>query len=484
MKRFNYYSFLLIVHFLLIFITVFGSAFVISIGQPVWLIAFLTVPMVNLILLPITRKDEKFDPAHPILMVLVSVLIGTVLRSFFIISPYESPAKFLMLMGKPPTFLLNGIIPLYIGFIFFVFGYIYPVKPLKDWSSKRIYKNEVSLKKYLPVTIIITLISMYTAYEFFKKTGVNFGALSADDLSKKRRFELEGGGYAALGYYKMVMDLIEPLFYIALMYMLINKKKIWSFLGFLTLLLGILNLIYPIIESIRTNALYVMINTGLIIYYLKGGIKFQDLIKVVVVASVILYTMTILRSSNNTKRTVTEVSTNPLALMVGTTNFTGVDKTAQIINGVPDKLPYQFGESLVYWLVSPIPRTWWPGKPAISYGLIIGEKIYGKRDETDAGGGIPPGFVAELYLNFGYAGIVLGMFLMGMIFKLLYNAYLQSRNKSTYAMLVFVIVFIPLTLKLIGGDFSGVMTKVIKGIVSIYVIMLLIQKKNTDSYSD
>lgn len=482
MKRINYYSLLLVVHFLLIFITVFGSIFVIAIGQPVWLIAFMTVPMVNLLLLPITKKDEKFDPAHPILMILVSVLIGAVLRSFFILSPYESPAKFLMLMGKPPIFLLVGIIPLYIGFIFFVFGYVYPVKPLADWSRKKIYNEEVSLKKFIPVTIIITLISMYTAFEFFKKTGVDFGALSADDLSKKRRFELDGGaGYAALGYYKMVMDLIEPLFYIALMFMIINKRKIWSFLGFLTLVLGLLNLIYPIIESIRTNALYVLINTGLIIYYLKGGIKIKDLLKVVGTASVILFLMTTLRSSNNTKRTVTAVSTNPLAIMVGTTNFAGVDKTAQIIDGIPDKLPYQFGESLVYWLTSPIPRTWWPDKPAISYGLIIGEKIYGKRDFDDPGGGIPPGYVAEMYLNFGYAGIVLGMFLMGLIFKLFYDAYAKNRKASTYAMLVFVIVFVPLSLKLIGGDFSGVITKVIKGVVSIYIIMKLVQKKNTDT---
>ncbi len=485
MKRFNYYSLLLVVHFLLIFITVFGSLFVIAIGQSIWLIAFLTVPMVNLLLLPITKKDEQFDPAHPILMVLVSVMIGTVLRSFFILSPYESPAKFLMLMGKPPTFLLNGIIPLYIGFIFFVFGYVYPVKPLKDWSTKRIHSDPISLKKFIPVSIIITLISMYTAYEFFKKTGFNFNEINADSFGKKRRYQMEGGaGYAALGYYKLVMDLIEPLFYIALMYIIVNKKKIWSILGLVTLVMGILNLIYPIIENIRTNALYVMINTGLIIYYLNQGIKIKDLIKVVAVASVILFIMTTLRSANNTKRTVTEVSSNPLAIMVGTTNFCGVDKTAQIINGVPGKLPYQFGESLIYWLVSPIPRTWWPEKPAISYGLIIGEKIYGKRDENDPGGGIPPGFVAELYLNFGYPGIILGMFLMGLLFKLFYDAYLKTREKSTYAMLIFIIVFVPVALKLIGGDMSGVMTKVVKGVISIYFIMKLIQVRKTNSMTE
>ena len=482
MKRFSYYSFLLIVHFFLIFITVFGSIYVILIGQPEWLIAFITVPLANLLLLPITRKGVKFDPAHPILMVMVSLMIGTILRSFFIISPLQSDAKFLMLLGKPPEFLLTGIIPIYIGFIFFVLGYYYPVKPISAWFKKKIFYEDVSIKKFGPIAFIVTLISVYTAWEYFKKVGVDFS--DVDAISQKRRVSLgEGQGYSVMGYYRMVMDLIEPLFYIALMYMLIHKKKIWSLLGIFTLIIGILNLIYPFVESSRSNTLYILINTGLIIYYIKGQIKIKYLIQVVFACGFIMVLMTALRNTKSAKRSATPVETNPIAIMVGSTNFLGVDKTSQIIGGVPDKLDYQYGYTFILWIVAPIPSTMWKNKPDISFGLVIGDKIYEKREEDSFGGGIPPGFVAELYLNFGYAGIVAGMFILGLVLKLLYDFFAKMRQTSTFAMLIYIIVVVPFALKLIGGDFSTVITKVIKGVISIYVIMKLIQKKNTDTQS-
>ena len=41
--------------------------------------------------------------------------------------------------------------------------------------------------------------------------------------------------------------------------------------------------------------------------------------------------------------------------------------------------------------------------------------IYQKRDENSPGGGVPPGFIAEMYLNFGYAGVIAGMFISGLV---------------------------------------------------------------------
>lgn len=480
MKRFNFYSFLLLVHILLIFITVFGSAFVIAIGEPVWLVAFLTIPLVNLLLIPITKKNIQFDPTHPILMILVSLMIGTVLRSFFIISPIQSDAKFLMLLGKPPEFLLIGIVALYLGFIFFVLGYSYPVKPISSWKKKKVFYREVSMKRYWPFAILITTISVYTAWVYFKKVGVDFS--DVDAISQKRRVSLgDGKGYTIMAYYRMVMDLVEPLFYIVLIYMLIHKKSILSFMGMFTLAIGILNLIYPFVESSRTNTLYVLINTGLIIYYIKGGIKIKYLLQVGAACGLLLIIMTSLRNSKSAARAATPVSHNPLVIMVGSTNFLGVDKTSQIIAGVPDKLDYQFGYTYLLWIIAPIPSTLWKDKPEVSFGLEIGEKIYAKRDASSFGGGIPSGYIAELYLNFGWAGVIGGMFLLGIVFKLLYDFFVDMRETSTFSMLIYIMALVPLFLNLIGGDFSTQIVKVIKASASIYIIIKLMQKKDANS---
>jgi hypothetical protein len=55
MNRINLYSLLIRVHVILIFFTVIGSLYVAIIGQANYLVAFLTVPLINLLLLPITK---------------------------------------------------------------------------------------------------------------------------------------------------------------------------------------------------------------------------------------------------------------------------------------------------------------------------------------------------------------------------------------------------------------------------------------------
>jgi oligosaccharide repeat unit polymerase len=475
MNRISLYSLLIRIHALLIAITVFGCIYVAVTNNGEWIIAFLTIPLINILLIPLTRKGEKFDPTHPILMILMSLVIGTVLRSFFILSPMESDAKFLMLMGKPSAILLKGIFAIYLGLIVFVIGYIYPVKPLPDWSRKKIFSSEISLKKFMPVAIVLTAVSMITAYYYFEKVGVQY---TLDEISQKRRYKLDEGGYAVLGYYRLCMDLIKPLYYIGIFYMVQKKKSLLSVFGFFTIFLGFLNLLYPFIVSSRTNALYVLLNTGLIIYFMKGRIKWKQIIQVFIVSSAVLVIMTAMRQQHSVTRSKTEADTNPLTIMVGSLEFLGVDKTSQIIDGMPDKLNYQFGETFILWLVAPIPRTMWTAKPDISYGLVIGDKIYEKREPDSAGGGVPPGFIAESYINFGYLGIVVFLFLLGMVSRLYYDAFVKVREKSMYAMLLYITVFIPFEYALIGGDFSGVVGKVIKGVVIIYLIMIMIQKKN------
>lgn len=480
MNRVNFYSLLLIVHTLLLVFTLVGSIYVVATGQTDWLIAFLTVPLVNLLLIPLTRKDQKFDPTHPILMILVSLLIGTVFRSFFIISPLQSDVKYLMLLGKPSTVLLKGIAAIYVGFICFTIGFTYPSKPLHDWSGKKIFSYQVSLKKLMPAAILLTIISIVVAILYFKKMGVNFSVIT--EVSQKRHYKVDEGSFSSLGYYRLFMDLIQPLFYIFIMYIIQQKKRLWSSLGMFTFLLGVLNMAYPFIQSSRSNALYVLLNTGLIIYYLKGGIKWRQLLTVVLIGSVALVIMTGLRETHSKINSQTAAETNPLVIMVGSLNFLGVDKTSQIIDEIPEKMNYQLGESMVLWMVAPIPRTMWPGKPDITYGRVIGEAIYEKRDENSPGGGVPPGLIAELYLNFGYVGIIAGMFIFGLVLKLFYNALKKVRDTSVYGMVIYILVFIPFALKLIGGDVSSCTVRIFYSLIPVYLIMKLVQKKPKNNF--
>jgi oligosaccharide repeat unit polymerase len=279
------------------------------------------------------------------------------------------------------------------------------------------------------------------------------------------------------------MDLIQPVFYLLLIYIIQHRKPIWSALGLFTFILGVLNLAYPFLESSRTNALYVVINTGLMFYFLKGGIKWRQVMTVVAIGSVALVIMTALRESHSKVNGQTAAETNPLLIMVGQLNFLGVDKTSQIIDGIPGKMNYQFGESLFLWVVAPIPRTMWPQKPDITYGRVIGEQIYEKRDENSPGGGVPPGLIAELYVNFGYFGIIPGMFIFGMLLRLFYNAFKKVRDISSYGLVLYIMVFIPFSLKLIGGDFSANIVNIFTSVIPVFLIMKFIQTRTRTKLS-
>jgi len=358
-------------------------------------------------------------------------------------------------------------------------GYACPVKPLHDWSGKRIFRSEISIKKLMPLAVLLTLISIVAGALYFRKMGVNFNAIN--EISQKRHYKVDDGSYSSLGYYRLLMDLIEPVFYILLIYVVVKKKSVFSLLGLFTFFLGVLNMAYPFIQSSRSNALYVLINVGLIIFYLKGGIPWRQLITVVAIGSVALVVMTSLRESHSKINSQTAVSSNPLAIMVGSLNFLGVDKTSQIIDKMPDRMNYQFGSTLFLWVLSPIPRTMWPQKPEMTEGREVGELIYQKRDENSPGGGVPPGFIAEMYLNFGYLGVIAGTFIAGVILKLFYNAFKKVREKSMYAMVIYILIFVPFALKLMGSDFSVCIVKIFYYIIPLYLIMKLVQKSPGNS---
>jgi oligosaccharide repeat unit polymerase len=476
MKHIKLFPVLLLTHIVLIAITITASIYIAFIGESQWLIAVLTIPTINLLLLPITYKDVSFDPTHPIFMILVSLLIGTVLRSFFILSDLQSTNKHLMLLDKNPQVLLKGLGCIYLGLLFFVLGYSISKKGLIRMEQLPIFKTDINLKKFYVVGMAITCVSIIAAIYTFKKLGVDFSSI--ESISKKRFLKVGEDSYSALGYENLAMNLILPVYYMLVMYMLIARERFWSWLGLFVFFLGFLNILYPFIQSSRTSALYVFINTSLIIYFVKGGIKWSRILGAVSAAILILMVMTYFRYQSNKVVNRPTDEENPIVVMVGSLNFLGIDKTSQIVDEVPRRMQYQLGSTLILWMVAPIPRTLWLEKPEISIGRVIADNIYQKRDETTAGGGVPPGFIGELYLNFSYWGVIAGMFLFGYLLKLFYDFFVSIRSKSIFGMVVYLLAFLPFSINLIGGDLSRMIVNLLSTVIPVYIIIWSTKSKS------
>lgn len=91
-----------------------------------------------------------------------------------------------------------------------------------------------------------------------------------------------------------------------------------------------------------------------------------------------------------------------------------------------DKIPsgefYLLGTTLFNWLLWLIPKSILPGDYLIS--LWIKQKWYLDVE----GGGLPPTAVGEWYANFGYIGVIVGMFFIGYVLNNLYKRAIGSNS--------------------------------------------------------
>jgi hypothetical protein len=92
-------------------------------------------------------------------------------------------------------------------------------------------------------------------------------------------------------------------------------------------------------------------------------------------------------------------------------------QTANIIELTPSTVPYQYGQTYSYLFVAFIPRIVWPDKPSANDSNRFYQVAYGLTAEEDLEfGSFGAGTLAEGYINFGWTGVVVLMFLLGIFF--------------------------------------------------------------------
>lgn len=120
--------------------------------------------------------------------------------------------------------------------------------------------------------------------------------------------------------------------------------------------------------------------------------------------------------SLGTVATATSASTSDLAF---TTNFiAGYEATLYLLDRVPEDLSFGYGGMYIYrYLVQPIPRILWSGKPTMFGFPTIGDPIFW---------GAAPGSIGEAYGGYGFAGIALIFFATGWIIRRVEDGFWRS----------------------------------------------------------
>lgn len=157
------------------------------------------------------------------------------------------------------------------------------------------------------------------------------------------------------------------------------------------------------------------------------------------------------------------------------TNFIGQNlvengKTTTIVKSVPHLLDYQFGKTYLDAVLILIPRALYPDKSTVNLDTVVGNAIF----DCDAFGacGVPPGLVAESYLNFGYLGVALLPALVGLLIGWLDRRFRVPRRGSV-GDLFFVYALIYVGMAILGSGLSSTITQLLLQALEIGLVGLL-----------
>jgi hypothetical protein len=127
-----------------------------------------------------------------------------------------------------------------------------------------------------------------------------------------------------------------------------------------------------------------------------------------------------------------------------------LDLLADVIIRPPREIPYWGGQTYLSLVGSFVPRVLWPDKPTKELGQAFGHR-YGYIGNSDTNTALNLPILVEFYANFGIAGVIGGMFLVGLIYFVL-DRTVNSPGQDSLHSLVGVVILIPLAN--IESDFS------------------------------
>jgi len=132
---------------------------------------------------------------------------------------------------------------------------------------------------------------------------------------------------------------------------------------------------------------------------------------------------------------------------------------AYTIELVPESRPYDYGTSYGLGLLTLLPNLYWDLHPAIAHGTPNSWLVHTVDPYQAArGGGLGYSFIAEAYLNAGWAGVILVSGMLGFAFAKLATSFSSTGDLAKIACTAAILTF---TLKYARSD----CTEVVRGVV-------------------
>lgn len=103
-----------------------------------------------------------------------------------------------------------------------------------------------------------------------------------------------------------------------------------------------------------------------------------------------------------------------------------------------DKYGFRFGETMAYMAYSMVPRILWPNKPTVTQGAWFSYYLGFAPSPEKATVSLGITAIGELFWNFGIAGVIIGMFIVGLGFAGLWRLAGLIPQYSIISMLLYI----------------------------------------------
>jgi hypothetical protein len=131
------------------------------------------------------------------------------------------------------------------------------------------------------------------------------------------------------------------------------------------------------------------------------------------------------------------------------------------------------GSSYAVALIAGIPRVLWSGKPDVAMGRYFGQMFGGNAITSYA-----ISMLGELYINFALPGIVLGMLIFGVLYRVLWNsAFASMEGGGTLSRVIYLVVWMQLLVLGTGDNFAVVVSGVVKTMLIVTGMLVLVGVK-------
>lgn len=426
----------------------------------------------------IRQEQELFTPVN---LIFISVFFGTwVQLSIYL---FQDDLKVPIPLNYRTDFgmIVTGLVASFMGIVSLLIGYTVG----SESGSKKV-ASSVSVLNFNPVRAQIFGLVVFIFASILLVVYMNAVGFS-DDITRfsvKRTIE-EGGtleSFARYGF-RFAQGGCIVLYFGVLLNKKQNKRNP-KLLIIVTLLLFVVGCLGPFLMSSRSALLYFIITLFALNHFVSGRWGIRQLKLAILVCAIIILGMGALRYTQ--QRSVSmgsfneDVGLSGLVRSIGlSNNFLGISKTSLLIDSVPSKESYRYGQTYFLWSIAPIPRAFWPDKPVVRIGGELGPSVFGTSDAS----GMPPGFIGESFLNFSWLGPVLVGGIMGLLLGKATRFCIVGALAGSVGLLAYSTI-LPLSFSLVSSDFTGTVVRFFQITLPVWLIYKLLVTKGPSYVSN